>query len=79
MAVRQILWFRNWGFGWSGFFRTEYGSLIPEVSAAWLHDFDIDDRVITVLLPAHPVLRFDQGSGCGEERGNLGCWNYLYP
>jgi len=39
-------------------FKTKYGSLIPEVSAAWLHDFDIDDRVITSSFDGSPGASF---------------------
>ena len=39
-------------------FKTKYGSLIPEVSAAWLHDFDIDDRVITSSFAGSPNASF---------------------
>ncbi len=60
-------------------FNVKYGSLIPELSAAWLHDFDIDDRVITSSFAGSPeCFILDQGSGCGEKWGSLGCWNHLY-
>jgi uncharacterized protein with beta-barrel porin domain len=39
-------------------FKTKCGSLIPEVSAAWLHDFDIDDRVITSSFTGSPGASF---------------------
>jgi uncharacterized protein with beta-barrel porin domain len=39
-------------------FGTKCGSLIPEVSAAWLHDFDIDDRVITSSFAGSPGASF---------------------
>jgi uncharacterized protein with beta-barrel porin domain len=39
-------------------FKTKCGSLIPEVSAAWLHDFDIDDRVITSSFAGSPGASF---------------------
>ena len=39
-------------------FKTKCGSLIPEVSAAWLHDFDIDDRVITSSFAGFPGASF---------------------
>jgi uncharacterized protein with beta-barrel porin domain len=39
-------------------FKTKYGSLIPEVSAAWLHDFDIDDRMITSSFTGSPGASF---------------------
>ena len=43
-------------------FKTKCGSLIPEVSAAWLHDFDIDGRVITSSFAGFTrVLRFRLG------------------
>jgi outer membrane autotransporter protein len=39
-------------------FKDKCGSLIPEVSAAWLHDFDIDDRVITSSFAGSPGASF---------------------
>jgi outer membrane autotransporter protein len=39
-------------------FKTKWGSLIPEASAAWLHDFDIDDRVITSSFAGSPGTSF---------------------
>lgn len=39
-------------------FKTKYGSLIPEVNAAWLHDFDIDGRVITSSFAGSPGASF---------------------
>jgi outer membrane autotransporter protein len=35
-------------------FGTKYGSLIPEVRAAWSYDFAIDDRVITTSFEGSP-------------------------
>jgi uncharacterized protein with beta-barrel porin domain len=39
-------------------FEIKYGSLIPEVSAAWSYDFDIDDRVITASFEGSPGAAF---------------------
>jgi outer membrane autotransporter protein len=39
-------------------FNVKYGSLIPELSAAWLHDFNIDDRVITSSFAGSPGASF---------------------
>jgi uncharacterized protein YhjY with autotransporter beta-barrel domain len=39
-------------------FEVKYGSLIPEVSAAWSYDFDIDDRVITATFEGSPGAAF---------------------
>jgi len=39
-------------------FNVKYGNLIPELSAAWLHDFDIDDRVITSSFAGSPSASF---------------------
>jgi outer membrane autotransporter protein len=39
-------------------FETKYGSLIPELSAAWSYDFDIDDRVITTSFAGSPGAEF---------------------
>ena len=39
-------------------FRTKYGNLIPEVSAAWSYDFDIDNRLITTSFAGSPGAEF---------------------
>jgi outer membrane autotransporter protein len=39
-------------------FKTRYGSLIPEASAAWSYDFDIDHRVITASFEGSPGAAF---------------------
>jgi uncharacterized protein YhjY with autotransporter beta-barrel domain len=39
-------------------FKVKYGSLIPELNAAWLHDFDIDDRVIRSSFAGSPGATF---------------------
>jgi outer membrane autotransporter protein len=39
-------------------FKTRYGSLIPEASAAWSYDFDIDDRIITASFDGFPGAAF---------------------
>jgi outer membrane autotransporter protein len=39
-------------------FKTRYGSLIPEASAAWSYDFDIDDRIITASFDGSPGAAF---------------------
>jgi uncharacterized protein with beta-barrel porin domain len=45
------------------------GSLIPEVSAAWLHDFAIDDRLITASFVGSPEAAFTVTSRKPEENG----------
>ncbi len=50
-------------------FKTKYGSLIPEVSAAWLHDFDIDDRVITSSFTGSPGASFSMKGQDVERNG----------
>ena len=37
-------------------FKKETGSVIPEISAAWNYDFDIDDRVTTTTHPSVKAL-----------------------
>jgi outer membrane autotransporter protein len=37
-----------------GVIDTGVGALIPELSVAWLHDFDIDDRVVTSSFAGAP-------------------------
>ncbi len=39
-------------------FKTNCGSLIPEVSAAWLHDFDIDNLMINASFDGPPGASF---------------------
>ena len=39
-------------------FKVKYGSLIPEASAAWSYDFDIDHRVITASFEGSPGAAF---------------------
>jgi outer membrane lipase/esterase len=39
-------------------FRTKSVNLIPELSLAWLYDFDIDDRVITSSIAGAPGISF---------------------
>jgi uncharacterized protein YhjY with autotransporter beta-barrel domain len=39
-------------------FSTDGGSLVPEISAAWNYDFDIDDRVITTSIQGSPDTPF---------------------
>jgi uncharacterized protein YhjY with autotransporter beta-barrel domain len=54
-------------------FKTKYGSLIPEVSAAWLHDFDIDDRVITSSFAGSPGTSFSiKGQDVEKNGATLG-------
>jgi uncharacterized protein YhjY with autotransporter beta-barrel domain len=54
-------------------FKTKYGSLIPEVSAAWLHDFDIDDRVITSSFAGFPGASFSiKGQDVDRNGATLG-------
>ena len=42
------------GFRAQGVIDTDVGHLIPELSVAWLHDFDIDDRVVTSSFAGAP-------------------------
>jgi outer membrane autotransporter protein len=54
-------------------FKTKCGSLIPEVSAAWLHDFDIDDRVITSSFAGSPGASFSiEGQDVERNGATLG-------
>jgi uncharacterized protein YhjY with autotransporter beta-barrel domain len=39
-------------------FKSKYGRLIPELSAAWSYDFDIDDRAITTSFAGAPSAEF---------------------
>jgi subtilase-type serine protease len=48
-------------------FNIRYGNLIPELNAAWLHDFDIDDRVITSSFAGSPDASFSM-KGLDVER-----------
>jgi outer membrane autotransporter protein len=50
-------------------FKSRCGSLIPEVSAAWLHDFDIDDRVITSSFAGSPGASFSMKGQDVERNG----------
>jgi uncharacterized protein YhjY with autotransporter beta-barrel domain len=55
------------------FFKIKYGSLVPEVSAAWLHDFDIDDRVITSSFAGSPGASFSiKGQDVEKNGATLG-------
>jgi uncharacterized protein YhjY with autotransporter beta-barrel domain len=55
------------------FFRIKYGSLIPEVSVAWLHDFDIDDRVMTSSFAGSPGASFSiKGQDVEKNGATLG-------
>jgi uncharacterized protein YhjY with autotransporter beta-barrel domain len=38
--------------------QTKLGSVVPELRAAWLHDFDIDDRTITASFAGAPNASF---------------------
>jgi outer membrane autotransporter protein len=54
-------------------FGTKCGSLIPEVSAAWLRDFDIDDRVITSSFAGSPGASFSiKGQDVEKNGATLG-------
>jgi outer membrane autotransporter protein len=46
------------------------GTLIPEVSVAWNHDFDIDDRIITTAFEGAPNASFSI-EGQGVEKNGL--------
>jgi outer membrane autotransporter protein len=50
-------------------FKTKCGSLIPELSAAWLHDFDIDDRVVTSSFAGSPGASFSMKGQDVERNG----------
>jgi uncharacterized protein YhjY with autotransporter beta-barrel domain len=51
----------------------KYGSLIPELSVAWLHDFDIDDRVITSSFSGSPGASFSiKGQDVERNGASLG-------
>jgi uncharacterized protein with beta-barrel porin domain len=50
-------------------FKTKCGSLIPELSAAWLHDFDIDDRVIKSSFAGSPGASFSMKGQDVERNG----------
>ncbi|MEA3357850.1 MAG: autotransporter domain-containing protein [Thermodesulfobacteriota bacterium] len=39
-------------------FKTDNGNLIPEISAAWSHDFDVGDRAITASFTSSPDALF---------------------
>ena len=53
----------------AGAFPTANGRFIPEVSAAWQYDFDIDDRAITASLAGTPTAAFTV-PGQGLERNS---------
>jgi uncharacterized protein with beta-barrel porin domain len=54
-------------------FKSTHGSFIPEVSAAWLHDFDIDDRVITSSFAGSPGASFSiKGQDVEKNGATLG-------
>jgi outer membrane autotransporter protein len=50
-------------------FEIKYGSLIPEVSAAWSYDFDIDHRVITASFEGSPGTAFSIDGQPVEKNG----------
>jgi uncharacterized protein YhjY with autotransporter beta-barrel domain len=50
-------------------FRLESGSLIPEASAAWHYDFDIDDRMITTSFAGAPDSTFSVRGQDVEQHG----------
>jgi outer membrane autotransporter protein len=50
-------------------FNVKYGSLVPEVSAAWSYDFDIDDRVITASFEGSPGTAFSIDGQPVEKNG----------
>jgi uncharacterized protein YhjY with autotransporter beta-barrel domain len=50
-------------------FEIKYGSLIPEVSAAWSYDFDINHRVITASFEGFPGAAFSIDGQPVEKNG----------
>jgi uncharacterized protein YhjY with autotransporter beta-barrel domain len=52
-------------------FGTKYGNLIPELSAAWSYDFDIDDRVITTSFAGSPGASFSLDGQDVEKHGAI--------
>ncbi|MEJ2182617.1 MAG: autotransporter outer membrane beta-barrel domain-containing protein [Nitrospirota bacterium] len=50
-------------------FSTDGGSLLPEISAAWNYDFDIDERVITASLEGSPDAAFSIAGQKVERNG----------
>ncbi|HVP78515.1 MAG TPA: autotransporter outer membrane beta-barrel domain-containing protein [Thermodesulfobacteriota bacterium] len=50
-------------------FDVKYGSLIPEASAAWSYDFDIDDRIITASFQGSPGTAFSIDGQPVEKNG----------
>ncbi len=53
-------------------FSFDYGKLVPEVSVAWLHDFDIDDRVITSSFAGSPGATFAVAGPKAQKDGAAG-------
>ena len=54
-------------------FKIKCGSLVPEVSAAWLHDFGIDGRVITSSFAGFPGASFSvRGQDVDRNGATLG-------
>jgi uncharacterized protein YhjY with autotransporter beta-barrel domain len=54
-------------------FKVKYGSLIPELNAAWLLDFDIDDRVIKSSFAGSPGATFSiKGQDVERNGASLG-------
>jgi outer membrane autotransporter protein len=52
-------------------FKVDGGSVIPELKAAWLHDFDIDDRHITASFNGFPGAAFTVAGRDIERDGAL--------
>ncbi|MEJ2067710.1 MAG: autotransporter outer membrane beta-barrel domain-containing protein, partial [Deltaproteobacteria bacterium] len=50
-------------------FRIKNSSLIPEISAAWNYDFDVDDRMITASFAGAPGTSFSVRGQDVEQHG----------
>ena len=50
-------------------FETDHGVFVPELSAAWLHDFDMDDRVVTASFAGSPGSSFSMKGQDVERNG----------
>ena len=60
------------GFRVTRVFSFDYGKLVPEVSIAWLHDFDIDDQVITSSFVGSPGATFAVAGPKAQRNGAVG-------
>jgi len=61
------------GFRLRRVFETDHGVFVPELSAAWLHDFDLDDRTITAAFAGSPGSSFSmKGQDVERDGATLG-------